>query len=286
VIAPYWTNLNCQGRSVYYYQDTAYQRFIVSYIGVPHFGPTGYLTFQAILYADGKIDFNYGRMNSGSINWNDWWAGVFSPPGTIGIENADGSDGLEIAFYENYLHDSLSISIYPSWLVVSPASGHIDPGGSEFATVSFRAGSLPPGIYTGNIFLESNDPGLPSESIPVSMEVQPPCSYIPGDINGNSQTNGIDVTYGVSFFKGGPPPPISCPMCPEPNPFYAAGDVNGSCVFNGIDITYFVSYLKGGSALRSCPDCTPAIEMNPPVPAIEPMSLPSLQSKGISNTDK
>jgi hypothetical protein len=89
------------------------------------------------------------------------------------------------------------------------------------------------------------------------------CVYIPGDINGNGTSNGIDVTYGVSYFKGGAVPPISCSMCPEAQPFYAGGDVNGSCVFNGIDITYFVGYLKGiNPALLHCADCPPAIPIS------------------------
>jgi hypothetical protein len=84
------------------------------------------------------------------------------------------------------------------------------------------------------------------------------CDYIPGDINGNGAANGIDVSYGVNYFKGGPVPPDTCTMCPQPQPFYAAGDVNASCTFNGIDITYFVSFLKGGPALHYCVTCPPA----------------------------
>jgi hypothetical protein len=88
------------------------------------------------------------------------------------------------------------------------------------------------------------------------------CLYLRGDINGNGQTNGIDVTYGVGFFKGGLVPPNNCgaPVgpCPQVSPFYAAGDVNGSCVFNGIDITFFVSYLRGQEpGLLNCPSCPP-----------------------------
>jgi hypothetical protein len=105
------------------------------------------------------------------------------------------------------------------------------------------------------------------------------CIYVIGDINGNHATNGIDVTYGVGYFKGGPPPPVSCPTCPESNPFYAAGDVNGNCVFNGIDITYFVAYLKGGAALRNCADCPPASSLNPPAPAVEPILTPIIITK-------
>jgi hypothetical protein len=89
------------------------------------------------------------------------------------------------------------------------------------------------------------------------------CDYMPGDINNNGAANGIDVVFGVNYFKGSGTPPINCgsPVgpCPQASPFYAAGDVNGNCAFNGIDITFFVNYLKGiVPALLNCPTCPPA----------------------------
>jgi hypothetical protein len=97
------------------------------------------------------------------------------------------------------------------------------------------------------------------------------CAYVVGDINGNGAANGIDVTYGVSYFKGGDPPPIICLDCPGPGQtMYAGGDVNGNCTFNGIDITFYVGYLKGSQpALLFCSDCPPA-NPNPPSPAVAP----------------
>ncbi len=92
----------------------------------------------------------------------------------------------------------------------------------------------------------------------------PACEYVSGDINGSGGANGIDVVYGVSFLKGGPPPPIYCDCSSHPDFHYVAGDVNSSCSFNGIDITYFVTYLKSGPALASCPDCPPS-RLNPPL---------------------
>jgi hypothetical protein len=86
------------------------------------------------------------------------------------------------------------------------------------------------------------------------------CHYIPGDINGDGDADGIDVIYGVAFFKGGSLPPVDCapPCMGIPDPFYAAGDVNGNCLFSGIDITYFVAYLKQlQPSLRWCEDCPP-----------------------------
>jgi hypothetical protein len=64
--------------------------------------------------------------------------------------------------------------------------------------------------------------------------------YLVGDVNHNGQVNGIDVIYLVSYFKGGPPPPL------EIGGFYPEADLNGNCQVNGIDVIYFVAYLKGG----------------------------------------
>jgi hypothetical protein len=106
------------------------------------------------------------------------------------------------------------------------------------------------------------------------------CSYAVGDINNNGATNGIDITYGVSYLKGGAAPPVNCGIpvgpCPEASPYYAAGDVNGNCAFNGIDITYFVSYLKGGAALTSCYNCPPVASLVSPAKVTLPEATPGL----------
>jgi S-formylglutathione hydrolase FrmB len=83
------------------------------------------------------------------------------------------------------------------------------------------------------------------------------CDYIVGDANYSGGYNGLDITYGVAFFKGGPPPPYVC-ECTAGNTWYVAGDVNASCSYNGLDITYGVAYFKGGSAPNACPDCPPS----------------------------
>jgi hypothetical protein len=81
------------------------------------------------------------------------------------------------------------------------------------------------------------------------------CDYTVGDVNGSSSYNGLDITYGVAFFKGGPDP--MCPDCPPCNSWNYCGDVNGSCSYNGLDITYGVAYFKGGAGPIPCDDCPP-----------------------------
>jgi subtilase family serine protease len=103
-------------------------------------------------------------------------------------------------------------------------------------------------IYPEDYILENN-------TLVLSWENCPGCDYVIGDVNGSGSYNGLDVTYGVAFLKGGNPPMCQpCPLCPD---WHYCGDVNGSCNYNGLDITYGVAYLKGGSAPVPCGDCPP-----------------------------
>jgi len=89
------------------------------------------------------------------------------------------------------------------------------------------------------------------------LSVTSPGSYIPGDVNNSGQTNGIDVTFFVTYLKGGEAPPFSVD-CPPHGVIYAAGDVNGSCSVNGVDVTYLVAFFKGlQTTLVPCADCPP-----------------------------
>jgi hypothetical protein len=82
------------------------------------------------------------------------------------------------------------------------------------------------------------------------------CDYTVGDVNNSDSYNGLDITYGVAYFKGGNPPLYEC-ECTPGNTWYVSGTVNGDCVYNGLDIGYGVNYLKGGPGLIPCPDCPP-----------------------------
>lgn len=79
------------------------------------------------------------------------------------------------------------------------------------------------------------------------------CDYLIGDINGDGNRIGGDVTFGVRYFKGlGPNPPDSCYMDSTGTFLYVSGDVNGNCEFRGSDITRLVAYFKGIATLSYC----------------------------------
>ena len=88
------------------------------------------------------------------------------------------------------------------------------------------------------------------------------CNYTPGDINGDGQVIGSDVTYGVNYFRSvGNPPPDSCYNNLNETWNYAAGDANGDCSFIGSDITYLVAYFRGiNPPPQWCPQTPPIDE--------------------------
>jgi YHS domain-containing protein len=84
------------------------------------------------------------------------------------------------------------------------------------------------------------------------------CDYVVGDVNGSETYNGLDIIYGVNYFKIiGPAPFYEC-ECTPGNTWYVSGDVNGDCIYNGLDVGYGVNYFKGGPMPIPCPDCPPA----------------------------
>jgi hypothetical protein len=263
ILAIWWDDLwPGAGGHVYYYYDNAGGRFIVSYVGVPNYrypSATGSLSFQAILYSSGKIVYNYNTMDPGLDNLTE---------ATIGIENSTGNDGLQVVYNAAYMHNQLSIAFTTgSWLTVEPTSGYIAPYSRDTIYVNMDAADLAVGSHSGYLLLVTNDPNMDTINMPVTLVIQTgggACDYMPGDINGDDQVMGGDVTFSVRYFKGlGPNPPDSCWNDSTDSWLYAAGDVNGNCEFRGSDITLLVAYMKGtATELHYCPQTPPVVLRN------------------------
>ena len=59
------------------------------------------------------------------------------------------------------------------FLSVAPVSLLVPPGSSRLASVRLDAGGLPPGSYTGQVAVGSNDPDRPAALLPVTLQVLP-----------------------------------------------------------------------------------------------------------------
>ncbi|NLG70002.1 MAG: PKD domain-containing protein, partial [Firmicutes bacterium] len=173
LLAVWWDDLSPQrgDGAVYYHHDPAGDRFIVQWTDVQRYPGRGSHTFQAILYPDGRVVYQYLEM-------------AFGEPGdeasaTIGIENADGTDGLEVLFNAaGYIHDGLAIAFWPyRWLAVEPQAGTVEPGEAADVEVVMDLTPVAGGILNGVLLLESNDLLQPQARVPVQVEVlanQPP----------------------------------------------------------------------------------------------------------------
>ena len=132
----------------------------------------------------------------------------------------------------------------------------IASGGGEMASASFSVnGSIGQPI----VGRSSSASYIVESGFWVGAGGVAPCDYVTGDVNGSGSYNGLDITYGVNYFKGGSDPfcPIGSCGIPPCDAFFYCGDVNASCSYNGLDITYGVNYFKGGSGPMPCGDCPP-----------------------------
>ena len=161
-IAPFWDDFDPSSGGSVYYEDMGDGRFIVQWDGVPFYQSSTSLTFQVILYLDGRVLFQYADV--GDARGSD----------TIGIENLNGTDGLQVAFNTNYVEDDLAVLIAPpaTWLSsVAPSSGALAPGETVTVEVLLDATDLEPDTYMDQLTIRSNDPDEPTKNVSVSLVV-------------------------------------------------------------------------------------------------------------------
>jgi hypothetical protein len=166
MIAWMWDDMHPQNGSVYYQ--------IVDGVLVIQFddygecctaGPT--VDAEILLYPDGDIKVQYLNF----LNEID------TESCTVGIENADGTVGLQVVFNGAYLHDELAVlfdNALAPWLTASPQSGAIPPGGSQTITMTYNESSMDAGSYAADIIIMSDDPVDPEVWVPATMDVLTP----------------------------------------------------------------------------------------------------------------
>ena len=228
----FWDDLNpvndqcneyCSG-NVYYHSNS--ERLVISFEEVAHWwtnNENSYYSFQVVLYPGGDLNLNYGSIT-----------GTHSA--TIGMQNANGTDGLLVSHNGSYAHADLSVRITrePSWVSVSPDQGEVDAGYSESIEVTFSSDGLTNGEYTANMNISSNGG---SASLPLTLEVGGGSSVIAGDVNIDGLINVQDIIVMVNV--------ILDQYEPSPEQFEAA-DLNGDGIINILDVIDLVNMILGG----------------------------------------
>ncbi len=164
LLAPFFTDLTLYyGGDIYFYTNGA-DSAVISWVEVHDKIWDELYSFQIILIAPKTIIFQYDLMGLNALD-----------SASIGIENADGSIGLQIAYNEPYTYGyeavKFSLGSVVDWLTVDNPSGTVDPAGFLNLTVKCDAGEHPGGTYHGLLTLSTNDPYYLVTEIPVVMHI-------------------------------------------------------------------------------------------------------------------
>jgi hypothetical protein len=159
IIAWLWYDLHPQSGQVYK-QNIDANTLVIQFENYGEFSGEGMFDAQIILQKDGQITLQYKEFRNN----------LRKDQASIGIENADGSDGLQISFVTEYLEDQLAINITPSWLTTSIQNVSLLPEQSSTFEIQVTAPQAP-GIYNGEIVIKSNDTEEPEIRLPISLEV-------------------------------------------------------------------------------------------------------------------
>lgn len=120
---------------------------------ITNFGMGLPVSFQTILFNDGRIKFQY---NMGSADQS-------SPFGSAGIENVDGTKGIGLYFRSVYIEDKMAV-------MFSPANTYtVAPSESKTFDILVDGREMFGGSYTGELQLHNNVPGSEDYAIPATL---------------------------------------------------------------------------------------------------------------------
>ena len=161
LVPAFWDDLDGSPLNGEIYTEQIDHKFVIQWTHWSFYSGNQDMTFQIVFYENSQtILFSYLNI----VDNNNY---------TIGIEDSDGTDGLEVVFNNSYVHNDLTImfSVAPQWLFLNSYSGTILPDSFEDIQVTFDATNLVIGDYEANILINSNDPDMPVVVVPVTLNV-------------------------------------------------------------------------------------------------------------------
>lgn len=160
IISPFWDDLDAKAPGTVHYKQEG-NSFIIQWTNYQLYSGTASYTFQAVLHSSGKILFYYKTM-TGTVN-----------SATVGIENANGTIGLQTAYNSTYIKNNLALkyAAEPDWLALNQYSGRLYSGNNAALKFTFNSEELPFGMYSMDVVVSTNDPAHQTKVIPVRMMV-------------------------------------------------------------------------------------------------------------------
>jgi len=128
-------------------------------------GYPGTYDFEIVLHNTGDVDINYRAMQG------------YLTSATIGMQNNEGTDGLQVAYNDPYVADQLSLKIRRviDWLTITSQpnelEGELYDGESAEFMLEVNSAGLSEGSYDASIYIDTNAESI--VTIPVSLTVDP-----------------------------------------------------------------------------------------------------------------
>ncbi len=116
------------------------------------------VSFQIIIFKNGNIKYQYKMPESGN--------NTVTNRGTIGFENADGTEGTMISDNQIFVNSDMAIGIYPL------KTYSVAPGVSKDFDVTLTAQELFAGSYGDSLLIINNDPTSLLKKIPLKLVVK------------------------------------------------------------------------------------------------------------------
>ncbi len=166
-LAPYWTDLNpASTGQIWEYYDSNNDRFIVQWNEIPPYGfsPLQNLTFQAILYSDGGVDFVYERMRA------------TVPLKTVGIKGRQSGEYIQLSYNGSLVDSMMTLRIArpdtaaSSVRILSGNYAVVPPQGTQEIRIRIANNSLTQGLAALPLFIKSSDPVASAFELAVAMQ--------------------------------------------------------------------------------------------------------------------
>ncbi|MCF7911308.1 MAG: T9SS type A sorting domain-containing protein [Candidatus Cloacimonetes bacterium] len=236
-IMPFWDDLypaigGNGGGTVYYQSFTDY--LVVMFNDVIHYPGdyNGTYDFEVIIWENGDIKMQYNSLD-GDLDTC-----------TIGIQNAQASDALQVIYNDDYLEEELAIYIHKvvNWLDISSTSGEIMMNDQQNLQFTAHTDELEAGEYVCELIFNTNDPLQETVIIPVTLTIGMGVIY--GDVDSSLLVDAFDASCVLQYIVGLDPLPELDPLPWEAERMEAA-DVDNSNNLEAYDGSLILQYVVG-----------------------------------------
>ena len=165
-IAFFWDDLNLSTSGhVYTLTDPINGTFTLQFQNVVFKNTAATVNCQLILKTTGEILMQYQSL-------------AYSNTCTVGVQNAARTQGLTVAFNQNYLQPNFAVRLTPvSWLGLDGNAGFASASASNVVNVTFNPAGLAYGTYSAALLVQTGDANRPLVTLPVSLAITPRATW-------------------------------------------------------------------------------------------------------------